>query len=263
MPHHEDDDLAVDTTTFIKERNATNVVIPSERNGEGDCAVCGQRENHLEDCATLLRRHGKSRPPVMRSDADVIIPRLVAVNIADAGDVKEIVQATHCEQCDVDCFACHIGEPHMNTEPPFEGYTSERTSEVDWPAHNGKGHHHVVWNGAHNEILPCGSDRCNALSVAIMEERAAHDKIDDRPNANRRQVAGSHYGLGARQHWDLVVEFDLDYFQGQITKYVMRWDKKNGMIDLEKAAHFLEKYIEEIRAGRILKGSSRTTLPVA
>lgn len=74
--------------------------------------------------------------------------------------------------------------------------------------------------------------------------------------ANARQVAGAHYGLSARQHWDIVTEFDLDYFQGQITKYVMRWDKKNGIVDLEKAAHFLEKYMEEIRAGRIAKDPS-------
>jgi hypothetical protein len=38
--------------------------------------------------------------------------------------------------------------------------------------------------------------------------------------------------------------FDLDYFQGQITKYIMRWKLKNGLQDLEKAHHFLEKYIE-------------------
>ena len=63
-------------------------------------------------------------------------------------------------------------------------------------------------------------------------------------NANQRQVAGSHYATGGMQHWDLVALFELDYYQGQITKYVMRWRKKNGIVDLEKAAHFLEKYIE-------------------
>lgn len=69
--------------------------------------------------------------------------------------------------------------------------------------------------------------------------------------ANRRQVAGEHYGLSAFQHWDIVAMFKLDYFQGQITKYVMRWRKKNGIPDLEKAAHFLEKYIELAREGKI------------
>ncbi len=70
-------------------------------------------------------------------------------------------------------------------------------------------------------------------------------------SANDRQVGGSHYGGGTQQHWDMVVQHELDYFQGQITKYVMRWKAKNGLQDLEKAQHFLEKYIEEVRAGRI------------
>jgi hypothetical protein len=61
--------------------------------------------------------------------------------------------------------------------------------------------------------------------------------------ANDRQVGGTHYA-GRVQHWDMVDMFQLDYFQGQITKYVMRWHKKNGLEDLLKARHFLDKYIE-------------------
>lgn len=64
-------------------------------------------------------------------------------------------------------------------------------------------------------------------------------------SANDKQVGGTHYSTdGGLQHWDIVNVFKLDYFQGQITKYVMRWNKKNGVEDLKKAAHFLEKYIE-------------------
>ncbi len=61
--------------------------------------------------------------------------------------------------------------------------------------------------------------------------------------ANNTQVGGTHY-LSPIQHWDFVVANDLDYFQGQITKYVTRWRKKNGIGDLYKARHFLQKYIE-------------------
>ena len=68
--------------------------------------------------------------------------------------------------------------------------------------------------------------------------------------ANDRQVGGAHY-RGSVQHWDIVAQHDLDYFQGQITKYIMRWKKKNGVQDLEKALHFLEKYIEISRASLI------------
>ena len=62
-------------------------------------------------------------------------------------------------------------------------------------------------------------------------------------DANNKQVGGTHYKTPI-QHWDYVVANDLDYFQAQITKYVTRWKKKGGMQDLQKARHFLDKYIE-------------------
>lgn len=62
-------------------------------------------------------------------------------------------------------------------------------------------------------------------------------------SANETQVAGSHY-RSKIQHWDYVYANDLDYFQGQITKYVSRWRKKGGINDLMKAKHFLDKYLE-------------------
>lgn len=82
----------------------------------------------------------------------------------------------------------------------------------------------------------------------------APDYISGQPHtskANERQVAGNHYGLSSLQHWDLVAMFNWDYFQGQITKYLMRWRKKNGVQDLRKAAHFLEKYIELVEQKKI------------
>lgn len=68
--------------------------------------------------------------------------------------------------------------------------------------------------------------------------------------ANERQVGGTHYRRqGAMlQHWDIVAMFGLDYFQGNITKYVFRWRFKGGVADLEKARHYLDKYIELIKA---------------
>jgi hypothetical protein len=65
-------------------------------------------------------------------------------------------------------------------------------------------------------------------------------------SANDKQVGGEHYNAFI-QHWDYVVANELDYFQAQITKYVTRWKKKNGMTDLQKAQHFLEKYIEVVQ----------------
>ena len=64
-------------------------------------------------------------------------------------------------------------------------------------------------------------------------------------SANEHQVGGLHYQTATGvQHWDMVIAEDLNYFEGQITKYVMRCRKKNGLQDLQKAQHFIEKYIE-------------------
>jgi hypothetical protein len=71
-------------------------------------------------------------------------------------------------------------------------------------------------------------------------------------SANERQVGGTHYKRpGAIEHWDIVWQWNLDYYQGQITKYVMRWREKGGSADLEKAQHFLQKYIELVKEGKV------------
>lgn len=62
--------------------------------------------------------------------------------------------------------------------------------------------------------------------------------------ANDRQVGGEHYRIFKKQHWDFAAEMQMDYFQGAITKYICRWKFKNGVQDLEKALHYLQKYIE-------------------
>lgn len=69
--------------------------------------------------------------------------------------------------------------------------------------------------------------------------------------ANKRQIGGTHYKTGGEEHWDRVARLKLDYFQGQITKYVERWKLKGGVQDLEKASHFLDKYIELARLGKL------------
>lgn len=61
--------------------------------------------------------------------------------------------------------------------------------------------------------------------------------------ANERQVGGQHYAAPF-QHWDFVEFVNLGYLPAQVTKYVCRWKKKNGLQDLQKAAHFLAKFIE-------------------
>jgi hypothetical protein len=71
--------------------------------------------------------------------------------------------------------------------------------------------------------------------------------------ANKTQVGGTHYKGVTIEHWDYCWMYKFDFFQYQITKYVQRWRQKGGIQDLEKAQHFLTKYIETIKAEEAAK----------
>ena len=61
--------------------------------------------------------------------------------------------------------------------------------------------------------------------------------------ANDTQVGGTHYRTDY-QHWDFVADAGFGYFEGQITKYLCRHSKKNGVQDVAKAKHFALKLCE-------------------
>lgn len=60
---------------------------------------------------------------------------------------------------------------------------------------------------------------------------------------NDKQVGGSHYKK-AIQPWDIISVWGLDYWRGNVVKYVLRAPYKNKREDLEKAKHYLEYLIE-------------------
>src|ERR1044072_4220508 len=66
---------------------------------------------------------------------------------------------------------------------------------------------------------------------------------DNRGPANDRQVGGSHYKTPI-SHWDFVLANDIPYLEAQIIRYLIRGRKKNGLEDLQKAQHYLDKLTE-------------------
>lgn len=62
--------------------------------------------------------------------------------------------------------------------------------------------------------------------------------------ANDIQVAGDHYKSQPIQPWDFVAANKIGYFEGNVIKYVARWQVKGGITDLKKAQHYLTKLIE-------------------
>lgn len=64
------------------------------------------------------------------------------------------------------------------------------------------------------------------------------------PPANAVQVGGAHYKNKVIQPWDAIHEWGLGFFSGNVVKYVARHREKNGIEDLKKAQHYLNKLIE-------------------
>ena len=72
-----------------------------------------------------------------------------------------------------------------------------------------------------------------------------HDLADMKPAANDKQIGGSHYKqFKGMEPWDVITGWNLGYLDGTALKYIARWKHKNGVQDLEKAIHFLQKAIE-------------------
>lgn len=64
-----------------------------------------------------------------------------------------------------------------------------------------------------------------------------------------KQIGGSHYKDKSIQPWDVMedwmtaIEF-AGFLRGNVLKYLCRYQDKNGVEDLRKASHYLEKLIE-------------------
>ena len=57
------------------------------------------------------------------------------------------------------------------------------------------------------------------------------------------QVGGDHYKKYEVQPWDIIEMYDLDFFEGNALKYLLR-NKSDRLEDLKKCRHYLDKAIE-------------------
>jgi len=57
-----------------------------------------------------------------------------------------------------------------------------------------------------------------------------------------KQVGGKHYKKHKIQPWDIIDEYNLNYYEGNALKYLLR-EKENRVEDLGKSIHYLEKEI--------------------
>jgi len=53
-----------------------------------------------------------------------------------------------------------------------------------------------------------------------------------------------HYSNLPIEPWDFIQQNKLDFFEGNVVKYICRWKDKGGVDDLRKAITYIEKIIE-------------------
>ena len=62
--------------------------------------------------------------------------------------------------------------------------------------------------------------------------------------ATETQEGGDHYKKYAIQPTEFIHRNGLNFIQGNVIKYVMRYKEKNGLQDLKKAKHYIDLLIE-------------------
>lgn len=62
--------------------------------------------------------------------------------------------------------------------------------------------------------------------------------------ARMKQIGGNHYVDHHIQPWDIIDEYQLDFYRGNVIKYVLREKDDQRREDIQKAIHYLEKWLD-------------------
>lgn len=102
---------------------------------------------------------------------------------------------------------------------------------------------------------PCQDGRCKPISVRVYDDKQiakiSKGFVEKAKNlhVDAKQIDGRHYKEMGIQPWELIERGKLDYWEGNIGKYLLRWKTKDGIIDLKKIIHYAEKVIERAERG--------------
>lgn len=88
--------------------------------------------------------------------------------------------------------------------------------------------------------------------VAELKQRKvlSQDQVDALLKPDYEIYSPGHYSRWKIEPLTFIMENDLDFLRGNIIKYIMRYDAKNGVEDLKKARVYLDKLIEKVEKER-------------
>ncbi len=64
----------------------------------------------------------------------------------------------------------------------------------------------------------------------------------------KKQIGGNHYKKYKIQPIEFILQNKLDFCQGSVIKYVLRFKEKGGVEDLLKAKHYIELLIDSTKS---------------
>lgn len=83
----------------------------------------------------------------------------------------------------------------------------------------------------------------------LNEDLCAGGTLDMKAEPNVKSQG--HYTQFRIQPACFIAANNLGYFEGNVIKYVCRYNLKNGVEDLKKAQHYLEMLIEKLETGEV------------
>lgn len=65
--------------------------------------------------------------------------------------------------------------------------------------------------------------------------------------SQRKQVGGDHYVRHAIDPFNIIDEYKLDFYEGNVLKYILREKGSDRVQDLLKARHYLDIVIRHVK----------------
>ena len=65
-----------------------------------------------------------------------------------------------------------------------------------------------------------------------------------------------YYSMNGHEVIDVIMAFELNFLEGNVIKYLLRWRRKNGVEDLKKAQFYLNTLIKKEEAKSVLSKES-------
>jgi len=104
-------------------------------------------------------------------------------------------------------------------------------------------------------VVPSNDTGGTAIKILTKAEfenqtEVAETVMEDRSEmlgalASDTQVGGDHYSSMAIQPAEFIHKNGIDFFAGNVIKYLCRYKTKGGKQDLEKARHYIDLLIEK------------------